>query len=247
MSSTNQSHAAPGSARLRGAPARQPRRAGRHTRARSEVSLHQRGMVATVRCGPCGAKYLPHIVRDWRKGRIVFPHTTPEGHLVNLYGHAIGCIMAGCCPPRTERPCTRQCGASASERPLTSQRHPLADTPRLGCARIRSREEAPRCGWTRAAGRGRGLQGEVFLTERPRRNVVTDFYLPPAGGGVGDLVCWGAHGMDSLREYPLKNKHLGQYPQVAIMFTRRTFTTRLATGMPTSRCAHIHMESNRYA
>jgi len=27
--------------------------------------------------------------------------------------------------------------------------------------------------------------------------------LPPLGGGVGDLSCWGAHGMDSLQEYPL--------------------------------------------
>lgn len=29
-------------------------------------------------------------LRDWRGGRIVFPHTTPEGRLVNLYGRAVG-------------------------------------------------------------------------------------------------------------------------------------------------------------
>jgi DNA primase len=32
----------------------------------------------------------PHAARDWRGGRVVFPHTTPEGHLVNLYGRAVG-------------------------------------------------------------------------------------------------------------------------------------------------------------
>ena len=32
----------------------------------------------------------PHKARDWRGGRVVFPHTTPEGHLVNLYGRAVG-------------------------------------------------------------------------------------------------------------------------------------------------------------
>jgi len=32
----------------------------------------------------------PHTARDWRGGRVVFPHTTPEGHLVNLYGRAVG-------------------------------------------------------------------------------------------------------------------------------------------------------------
>jgi hypothetical protein len=28
--------------------------------------------------------------RDWKWGRVVFPHTTPEGQLVNLYGRAVG-------------------------------------------------------------------------------------------------------------------------------------------------------------
>jgi DNA primase len=31
----------------------------------------------------------PHATRDWRGGRVVFPHTTPEGRLVNLYGRAV--------------------------------------------------------------------------------------------------------------------------------------------------------------
>jgi len=32
----------------------------------------------------------PHPARDWRGGRVVFPHTTPDGLLVNLYGRAVG-------------------------------------------------------------------------------------------------------------------------------------------------------------
>jgi len=32
----------------------------------------------------------PHLARDWRGGRVVFPHTTPDGCLVNLYGRAVG-------------------------------------------------------------------------------------------------------------------------------------------------------------
>lgn len=28
--------------------------------------------------------------RNWQQGRIVFPHTTPEGEIVNLYGRALG-------------------------------------------------------------------------------------------------------------------------------------------------------------
>src|SRR4030095_528178 len=32
----------------------------------------------------------PHRARDWRGGRVVFPHTTPDGCLVNLYGRAVG-------------------------------------------------------------------------------------------------------------------------------------------------------------
>lgn len=29
-------------------------------------------------------------IRDWNFGRLVFPHTTPNGELINLYGRAIG-------------------------------------------------------------------------------------------------------------------------------------------------------------
>jgi hypothetical protein len=32
----------------------------------------------------------PHKARDWHGGRVVFPHTTPDGRLVNLYGRAVG-------------------------------------------------------------------------------------------------------------------------------------------------------------
>ena len=32
----------------------------------------------------------PHQARAWRGGRVVFLHTTPEGHLINLYGRAVG-------------------------------------------------------------------------------------------------------------------------------------------------------------
>jgi DNA primase len=32
----------------------------------------------------------PHVARDWRGGRVVFPHTTLDGRLVNLYGRAVG-------------------------------------------------------------------------------------------------------------------------------------------------------------
>jgi len=32
----------------------------------------------------------PHATRDWRGGRVVFPHTTPDGQMVNLCGRAVG-------------------------------------------------------------------------------------------------------------------------------------------------------------
>lgn len=32
----------------------------------------------------------PHRGRDWRWGRLVFPHTNPSGEVVNLYGRAVG-------------------------------------------------------------------------------------------------------------------------------------------------------------
>jgi len=32
----------------------------------------------------------PHKARDWRGRRVVVPHTTPDGLLVNFYGWAVG-------------------------------------------------------------------------------------------------------------------------------------------------------------
>ena len=32
----------------------------------------------------------PHAARDWHGGRVVFPHTMPDGRMVNLYGRAVG-------------------------------------------------------------------------------------------------------------------------------------------------------------
>jgi hypothetical protein len=58
------------------------------------VYLQQRGIPLTL-AQQCGVGYArpgiwPHAARDWRGGRVVFPHTTPDGRLVNLYGHAVG-------------------------------------------------------------------------------------------------------------------------------------------------------------
>lgn len=43
----------------------------------------------------CGVGYAargkwPHRGRDWKWGRVVFPHSDPEGRVVNLYGRAVG-------------------------------------------------------------------------------------------------------------------------------------------------------------
>src|SRR5437764_2534843 len=56
--------------------------------------LQQRGIPLAL-AQQCGVGYAapgtwPHPARDWRGGRVVFPHTTPEGYLVNLYGRAVG-------------------------------------------------------------------------------------------------------------------------------------------------------------
>jgi hypothetical protein len=56
--------------------------------------LQQRG-IPLVLAQQLGVGYAapgtwPHAARDWRGGRVVFPHTTPEGLLVNLYGRAVG-------------------------------------------------------------------------------------------------------------------------------------------------------------
>ena len=56
--------------------------------------LQQRGIPLAL-AQQCGVGYAApgtwlHPARDWRGGRVVFPHTTPEGCLVNLYGRAVG-------------------------------------------------------------------------------------------------------------------------------------------------------------
>ena len=56
---------------------------------------HSPGPGAAARRGLCGAGHLAHAARDWRGGRVVFPHTTPDGHMVNLYGRAVGTCRAG--------------------------------------------------------------------------------------------------------------------------------------------------------
>jgi hypothetical protein len=61
---------------------------------RGAVYLQQRGIPLAL-AQQCGVGYAapgtwPHAARDWRGGRVVFPHTTPEGCLVNLYGRAVG-------------------------------------------------------------------------------------------------------------------------------------------------------------
>src|SRR5262249_11923509 len=61
---------------------------------RGEVYLQQRGISLTL-AQQLGVGYAapgtwPHAARDWRGGRVVFPHTTPDGRLVNLYGRAVG-------------------------------------------------------------------------------------------------------------------------------------------------------------
>jgi hypothetical protein len=60
-----------------------------------------------------------HSARDWRSGRVVFPHTTPDGRLVHLYGRAVETKEQ--VPkakrhdhPRTPRPPARQRGRLAS-------------------------------------------------------------------------------------------------------------------------------------
>jgi DNA primase len=58
------------------------------------VYLQQRGIPLALAqqhgVGYAAPGTWPHAARDWRGGRVVFPHTTPDGHLVNLYGRAVG-------------------------------------------------------------------------------------------------------------------------------------------------------------
>ncbi|HLQ33865.1 MAG TPA: toprim domain-containing protein, partial [Chloroflexota bacterium] len=66
--------------------------------------LQQRGIPLAL-AQQCGVGYAapgtwPPAARDWRGGRVVFPHTTPEGCLVNLYGRAVGTAAQ---VPKTKR------------------------------------------------------------------------------------------------------------------------------------------------
>jgi hypothetical protein len=61
---------------------------------RGATYLQQRGIPLAL-AQRCGVGYASpgtwlHAARDWRGGRVVFPHTTPGGDLVNLYGRAVG-------------------------------------------------------------------------------------------------------------------------------------------------------------
>jgi hypothetical protein len=61
---------------------------------RGEAYLQQRGIPLALAqqhgVGYAASGTWPHAARDWRGGRVVFPHTTPDGCLVNLYGRAVG-------------------------------------------------------------------------------------------------------------------------------------------------------------
>ena len=61
---------------------------------RGEVYLQQRGIPLALAqqhgVGYAASGTWPHAARDWRGGRVVFPHTTPDGQEVNLYGRAVG-------------------------------------------------------------------------------------------------------------------------------------------------------------
>jgi DNA primase len=58
------------------------------------VYLQQRGIPLALAqqhgVGYAAPGTWPHAARDWRGGRVVFPHTTPDGQVVNLYGRAVG-------------------------------------------------------------------------------------------------------------------------------------------------------------
>ena len=61
---------------------------------RGDTYLQQRGiplaLAQQLGVGYAAPGTWPHAARDWRGGRVVFPHTTPDGRLVNLYGRAVG-------------------------------------------------------------------------------------------------------------------------------------------------------------
>ena len=66
---------------------------------RGAAYLQQRGiplaLAQQLGVGYAAPGTWPHAARDWRGGRVVFPHTTPDGRLVNLYGRAVGTDRAG--------------------------------------------------------------------------------------------------------------------------------------------------------
>jgi DNA primase len=59
-----------------------------------EQYLRQRGIPLEVAerygVGYAASGTWLHSTRDWKWGRLVVPHTTPDGRLVNLYGRAVG-------------------------------------------------------------------------------------------------------------------------------------------------------------
>jgi hypothetical protein len=59
-----------------------------------EAYLQQRGiplaLAQQLGVGYAAPGTWPHAARDWHGGRVVFPHTTPDGRLVNFYGRAVG-------------------------------------------------------------------------------------------------------------------------------------------------------------
>lgn len=61
---------------------------------RGATYLQQRGILLALAqqhgVGYAAPGTWPHPPRDWRGGRVVFPHTTPDGCVVNLYGRAVG-------------------------------------------------------------------------------------------------------------------------------------------------------------
>jgi DNA primase len=61
---------------------------------RGEAYLRQRGiplaLAQQLGVGYAAPGTWPHAARDWWGGRVVFPHTLPDGRLVNLYGRAVG-------------------------------------------------------------------------------------------------------------------------------------------------------------
>src|SRR6266851_2175886 len=61
---------------------------------RGAAYLQQRGIPLALAqqrgVGYAASGTWPHPARDWRGGRVVFLHTTPDGNLVNLYGRRVG-------------------------------------------------------------------------------------------------------------------------------------------------------------